>query len=95
MFDSALNQSGYGSDTGRYDYHTGNEDYNQAGDLCRLMDAGRKSQLNGNLAGALKPVPRFIHVRQSGHFYKADTDYGGQVAGRLGIKIDEIMGKVA
>jgi hypothetical protein len=33
--------------------------------------------LIGNLAGALKTVPRFIQVRQIGHFYKADPDYGG------------------
>ena len=60
-----------------------------------MMNADQKSQLIGNLEGALKTVPRFIQVRQMGHFYKADPNYGGQVAERLGIKIDEIMSKVA
>jgi catalase len=82
-------------DAGCYNHHDGNEDYSQAGDLYRLMNADQKSQLIGNLAGALKTVPRFIQVRQIGHFYKAAPEYGNQVAERLGIKIDEIMGKVA
>jgi catalase len=81
-------------DADRYDHHDGNEDYSQPGDLYRLMDADQKSQLIGNLVGALKMVPRFILVRQIGHFYKADPEYGSHVADRLGIKIDEI-GKAA
>ena len=59
------------------------------------MNADQKSQLIGNLVGALKVVPRFIQVRQIGHFYKADADYGGRVAEGLGIKVDEIIGKAA
>jgi catalase len=59
------------------------------------MTADLKSQLIGNLVGALKTVPRFIQLRQIGHFYKADADYGGRVAEGLGIKIDEVIGKVA
>jgi catalase len=59
------------------------------------MTADLKSQLIGNLVGALKTVPRFIQLRQIGHFCKADADYGGHVAEGLGIKIDEFIGKVA
>jgi catalase len=57
-----------------------------------LMNADQKSQLIANLVGALKTVPRVIQVRQTGHFYKADPDYGSNVAMGLGIAIDEIVG---
>jgi catalase len=76
----------------RYNHRDGNEDYSQAGDLFRLMDEQRKSQLTRNLAAALKDVPRFIQVRQLGHFYKADRDYGDRVATMLGIDHSEISG---
>ncbi len=82
-------------DADRYNHRNGNEDYSQAGDLYRLMNADQKALLIGNLVGALKPVPRFIQVRQIGHFYKADADYGGRVAAGLGIEIDEVIGSVA
>lgn len=82
-------------DADRYSHRDGNEDYSQAGALYRLMNADQKAQLIGNLVGALKPVPRFIQVRQIGHFYQADPDYGGRVAEGLGIKLDEVIGKVA
>jgi catalase len=59
------------------------------------MNADQKSQLIGNLVSVLKTVPRFIQVRQIGHFYKADADYGSRVASGLGIGIDEIIGKAA
>jgi hypothetical protein len=36
------------------------------------MEADRTSQHIGNLAGALKVVPRFIEVRRVGPFYKTD-----------------------
>jgi catalase len=40
----------------------------------------------------LKTVPRFIQVRQLGHFFKADPEYGSRVAAGLGIPVDEIKG---
>jgi catalase len=79
-------------DADSYNHRDGNEDYSQAGDLYRLMSADQKSQLIANLVGALKTVPRVIQVRQTGHFYKADPDYGSNVAMGLGIAIDEIVG---
>ncbi len=82
-------------DADRYNHRDGNEDYSQAGDLYRLMNADQKTQLIGNLVGALKPVPRFIQVRQIGHFYQADADYGSRVARGLGINIDEVVTKAA
>ena len=70
-----------------YSHRDGNEDYSQAGALYRLMSADQKSQLIGNLVGALKVVPRFIQERQVAHFYKADVDYGSRVAQQLGVHI--------
>jgi catalase len=79
-------------DADSYNHRDGNEDYSQAGALYRLMNADQKSQLIANLVSVLKTVPRLIQVRQTGHFYKADTDYGSNVASGLGIAIDEIIG---
>lgn len=77
----------------RYDHRIGNDDYKQAGDLYRLMNADQKAQLIDNIVRAMKPVPKFIQLRQMGHFYKADPNYGLGVANGLGISIDEISGK--
>lgn len=82
-------------DAGRYDHHDGNDDYQQAGDLFRLMSGGQQAQLLGNLAEALRPVPRFIQLRQLLQFYRADAAYGSGVAQRLGIALDEVIGKAA
>jgi catalase len=56
------------------------------------MSADQKSQLIGNLVLPLKTVPRAIQVRQLGHFFKADPDYGSRVAAGLGIPINEVRG---
>jgi catalase len=82
-------------DADRYDHHIGNDDSGQAGDLFRLMSVDQKQQLVANLAAALKNVPRFIQVRQLGHFYRADPEYGSRVANSLGINVDEIISKAA
>ena len=69
----------------RYNPRDGNEDYNQAGDLYRLMSEGQKAQLVSNLVSVLKDVPAFIQARQLVHFRGADADYGKRVAAGLGI----------
>ena len=56
------------------------------------MSPDQKTQLIGNLVAPLKTVPSFIQVRQLGHFYQADPDYGTRVAAGLGIPVDEIPG---
>jgi catalase len=63
----------------------GQDDYSQAGDLFRLMTPDQQAQLIGNLATALQDVPHGIQIRQLGHFYKADPEYGVRVANALGI----------
>lgn len=80
-------------DGARYDHHIGNDDYGQAGDLYRLMNADQKAALVDNLVRAMKPIPRGIQICQIGHFYKADPNYGAAVAKGLGIGMDEVVGK--
>ena len=82
-------------DADRYNHRDGNEDYTQAGNLFRLMNAEQKQQLIDNLVGALKPVPEFIQLRQIGHFYQADPDYGSRGATGLGIAMEQVIGKAA
>jgi catalase len=79
-------------DADRYGRLDGADDFAQAGDLFRLMDEDQKAQLVSNLVTPLKTVPRFIQVRQLGHFFKADPEYGSRVAAGLGIPVDEIKG---
>jgi len=78
----------------RYDQREGNEDYRQAGDLYRLMDADQRSQLIQNLLVSLKAVPQFIQIRQIAHFVKADREYGSRIAAGLALAIDDGTGIV-
>ena len=101
-FDGPLDDARYkepplsiSGDADRYDHRAGNDDYTQPGNLYRLMSAEQKQQLIDNLVGAMKDVPKFIQVRQIGHFYKADPEYGSRVAQGLGIGIQEVIGKAA
>ena len=77
-------------DAARYDHREGNDDYTQAGDLFRLMPAAKQQELIDNIVGALASVPRFIQVRQIGHFLKADPAYGAGVAKGLCIDLAEV-----
>jgi catalase len=74
-------------DADRYDHRKGNDDYTQAGNLFRLMNADQKRQLIQNLVGAMKSVPKEIQERQVAHFAKADPAYGEGVAKGLGIAL--------
>ncbi len=67
-------------DAARYNHRDGNEDYSQAGDLFRLMSPDQQAQLMGNIARALKSVPKEIQDRQLKHFYNADPKYGEGVS---------------
>ena len=78
-------------DADRYDHRAGNDDYQQAGALFRLMSADQQRQLIDNLVGAMQGVPEFIQVRQLKHFYQADPAYGQGVAEGLGIALNEVI----
>lgn len=78
-------------DADRYDHRTGNDDYTQPGNLFRLMNTDEKTQLINAIVDAMRDVPRDIQLRQVGHFYKADPDYGAGVAQGLGLKLDDAI----
>ena len=75
-------------DADRYDHRAGNDDYTQAGNLFRLMDAAQQDRLMNAIAGAMHGVPETIVRRQIAHFAKADPAYGDGVARRLGVGAD-------
>jgi catalase len=75
----------------RYDHHDGNDDFEQAGDLFRLLSPAEKQSLIENIASHMGGIPEDIARRQIGHFYKADRAYGDGVAEALGLKMLERM----
>ena len=68
---------------GRYDERGVSDDFTQAGNLYRVMDAGAQGRLTTNIAGAMKDVTEDVRVRQIAHFAKADPAYGAAVAAKL------------
>jgi catalase len=78
----------------RHDHRADSDYYSQPGNLFRLMDAGAKARLIGNIVGSLgSGVPPRIQELQILHFYKADPAYGTGVAKGLGLNIDTIVEK--
>lgn len=73
-------------DADRYNHREGNDDYQQPGDLFRLMSDDQKQQLFNNIADAMEGVPQNIIDRQLGHFDKADPAYGAGVRAALKAK---------
>jgi catalase len=67
------------------------DDFVQAGDLYRkvMSDRDRKN-LVGNIVGHLKGAARRIQLRQCALFFKADEDYGSQVARGLELDLKEV-----
>ncbi|MMZ65339.1 Vegetative catalase [compost metagenome] len=60
--------------------------YTQAGDLYRLLSEEERSRLIANIAGAMQPVEREeIKIRQVGHWFKADAEFGTRLAEALGL----------
>ncbi|MED3333028.1 catalase KatA [Bacillus velezensis] len=71
------------ADSVSYHHH---DHYTQAGDLYRLMSEEERARLVANIVSAMKPVDKEeIKLRQIGHFYKADPEYGRRVAEGLGL----------
>lgn len=70
----------------RHDHRAGNDDYTQAGNLFRLLDADAKQRLIDNIVVSMKSVPREIQLVQIAHFSKADSAYGKGVAEGLGVE---------
>ncbi len=74
---------------GRYDHRDGNDDYTQAGDLFRLLDADHKKRLINNIVKHMASVPERIQRLQISHFAKADPAYGKGVAEGLGLSVEQ------
>ncbi|AFC33399.1 KatA [Paenibacillus mucilaginosus 3016] len=77
------------ADSVAYDH---DDHYTQAGDLYRLMSEEERTRLIETIVGAMKPVERDdIKLRQIGHFYKADPEYGTRVAEGLGLPVPQTV----
>jgi len=75
----------------RYDHRMDNDDYTQAGNLYRLMPQDAQQRLVQNIVAGLGQARPEVQRRQIPHFYKADPDYGTQVADLLNIDVNEVM----
>lgn len=70
-----------------YDHH---DHFTQAGDLYRLLSVEERTRLVETIVGAMKPVEKDeIKLRQIGHFYKADPEYGKRIAEGLGLTVPQ------
>jgi catalase len=67
----------------RYDHRHGNDDYTQAGNLFRLLNAEQRQRLFDNIAAAMQGVPEEIKHRQIALFAKCDPSYGAGVTKTL------------
>jgi len=83
---SARNHSWDVSGTvGRYKYQHPNDDFEQAGNLYRLMTPDQKARLVSNLVGHMGKARKDIQERQVINFFKADPDFGLRLAKGLGL----------
>ncbi|OAB47963.1 catalase KatA [Paenibacillus antarcticus] len=65
--------------------------YTQAGDLYRLMSDDERTRLVQNYVGSMMPVDKDeIKIRQIGHLYKADPEFGERVAEGLGLSVPQV-----
>jgi catalase len=71
---------------GRYDQHERqNDDFQQAGDLYRLMKPDEKERLVGNIVNHMGPAQKEIQLRAIENFRKADPAFGDGIARGLGL----------
>ncbi|MFJ5623247.1 catalase [Peribacillus loiseleuriae] len=70
--------------------YNSDDHYTQAGDLYRLLSQDERARLVANIVGAMEPVElEEIKLRQIGHFYKADPEYGTRIAEGLGLAVPQ------
>lgn len=75
------------ADSVAYDH---NDHYTQAGDLYRLLSEEERTRLIQTIVAAMQPVEKDeIKLRQIGHFYKADPEYGQRIAEGLGLSVPD------
>jgi catalase len=71
-------------DMDRYNSHTGNDDYSQAGGLYNLMSEEQKDSLTSTIAGTMQSIPKELALKNIAHFKKCDKDYGNRIEKKLG-----------
>ncbi|QGJ70081.1 Catalase [Planctomycetales bacterium 10988] len=73
------------------DWHSGFEvdDYQQPGDLYRLMNEDQKEQLVENLTSSMESIPERIKKAVVPMWAKCDQDLGERLSKSLGVPIDE------
>jgi catalase len=75
------------ADSVGYDHH---DHYTQPGDLYRLLSEEERARLVANIVGAITPVENVeIKLRQIGHWYKADPEFGTRIAAGLGLSVPQ------
>ncbi len=75
----------------RHDHRADSDYYTQPGNLFRLMTPDARARLIGNIVASMQSVPRHIQARQTGHFYRADPEYGCGVAEGLRLRMEEVL----
>ena len=75
----------------RYNHRDGNDDYTQAGNLFRLMNPQQRGRLFGNIVRHMQAgnTLQEIQLQQLCHFFRADPEYGFEVAKALGVELSE------
>jgi catalase len=69
------------------------DDFSQAGDTWRAMSKPDQADLVKDLASDLNQVhDHGIKVREVSYFYKADHDYGTQLAAATHLDVNEVAG---
>jgi catalase len=67
------------------------DDFVQAGNLYRqVMTEEARTHLVGTIVGHLGHAQPYIQLRQTALFFKADREYGTQVAEGLGLEVTEV-----
>lgn len=75
----------------RHPQELNDDDFFQAGELYRrVMTDTDREHLVGNIVAHLGGAQKRIQLRQCAVFYKADADYGTQVAKGLGLNVSEV-----
>ncbi|AIQ62345.1 catalase [Paenibacillus stellifer] len=73
------------ADSVAYDH---DDHYTQPGDLYRLLSEDERARLVRNIVDSMRPVELVdIKLRQIGHFYKADHEFGTRIAEGLGLTV--------
>jgi len=75
----------------RYDSTVDHDDYTQVANLYNLFDDAHKDRLARRIAGVLGQARKEVQMRQLGHLFKVDEDYGRRVAEQLGVDASAFM----